>query len=100
MRSFKTFHITTENEKYISNDLYKQNEGTVSNNRLIYIDKIKSVFKYLSPKDKNLIRMRYVENLTYKEMGYRLNITPQAVHKKMKKLLKTVDEYFSNQNKK
>lgn len=57
----------------------------------IDIKEVEMFIEKLSQSDKDLIELKYKKRCSYNEIGSLLSYTPQAVHKKINKILRRVD---------
>ena len=57
-----------------------------------------AILKRLKPQDRELLIMRYIEEMSYKEIAAKVDSNDKAVAKKVERLLKKCREISNNQS--
>lgn len=56
---------------------------------------VKNLFSYLSEKEKNILTMHYIENMTFDEIGIKYNISRQRVYQIMDFILRKMLDCYN-----
>lgn len=90
-------HITDENRDIIDYKLY-MNDKIISNNltKKALIAMKNKIFSYLNDSEKKLMYLAYADCLSSEKISIELNITPQTVRHRLKKLNKRIDKIIES----
>lgn len=97
----ETMNIIRKRKKLVHIDnfdiLAKQSYETSAENEVIKIstkDEILNYINKLSYEERNLIYMRFVNNMKFKDIGILFNITEEAAKKRSQRILKKLNRYY------
>lgn len=74
---------------FVENDEQIESLNSIKNYRII-----KNSFKYLTPEQKEVIRLKFYKNKSLREIGEMLSISKQSVFERIKNAEKNIKRFF------